>query len=501
MPKKIKNQKENLQPRPSVVVILGHVDHGKSSILETIKDLKITEKEAGGITQHIGAYEIEHQGKTITFIDTPGHEAFSAMRSRGAKVADIAILVVAADEGVKPQTKEAILHIKKSGIPVIVAINKIDKPGADPERVKRELAKSDILVESMGGKIPSVETSAKTRKGIDTLLELILLVAEMEELRGNRGLPGEGVVIESYLDKKRGPTTTLLLRNGILKPGDTIGTDSTFGKVKILENFQGSQLEKACPSQPCIVIGFENVPQVGEKFKVYPDLESARKDTKKEEHPFYPAEVLVIEPDKKVLNLILKTDVRGSLEPIKEVLKIISQEKVVLRILKGEVGDISEGDVKLAESSRAKILGFRVKINPAIQGLAEREGVKIIIYDIIYELSQGVRQIMEKMVEPEKVRIDLGKMKALVIFLTKGRRQIIGARVTEGEVKKGLMIEVFKGEERIGGGRIINLQRNKKDIEKGVKGDECGILFEGDVKAEEGDLLVVYREEKKKGSL
>jgi len=277
MTKETQEKKEGLQMRPPVVVVLGHVDHGKSSILEAVKDFKITAKEAGGITQHIGAYEVEHQGKKITFIDTPGHEAFSAIRSRGAKAADIAILVVAGEEGMKPQTKEAIFHIKKAGIPFIVAINKIDKAEANPEKVKRELSQNDVLVESMGGKIPSIETSAKTGQGVEGLLELILLVAEMEELKGDVEKPGEGVVIEAYLDAQRGPTATLLLRDGVLQQGDIVGTRSTSGKVKVLEDFQGNLLEKALPSTPCIVLGFENVPQVGEKFEVYSDLELAQK--------------------------------------------------------------------------------------------------------------------------------------------------------------------------------------------------------------------------------
>jgi len=270
-------QKNKFQPRPPVVVVLGHVDHGKSSVLEEIKDLKITDKESGGITQHIGAYEIEQNGKKITFIDTPGHEAFSAMRSRGTKVADIAILVIAGEEGVKPQTEEAILHIKKAGIPMVVAINKIDKPGADPEKVKRELAGKDVLVESMGGKIPSVEVSAKTGKGILELLEIILLVAEMEDLKGDVSKPAEGVVVESYLDPKRGPTATLLLQNGILKRNDVLGTSFALGKIKIMEDFNGDSISEASPSMPVIIIGFEKVPGVGEKFTVFPDIKRNKK--------------------------------------------------------------------------------------------------------------------------------------------------------------------------------------------------------------------------------
>ncbi len=505
MTKKNKQQ-NNLETRPPVAVVLGHVDHGKSSILEAIKDLKITEKEAGGITQHIGAYEVEHRGKKITFIDTPGHEVFSAIRSRGAEVADIAVLVIDANEGVQPQTKEAILAARKSETPMIVALNKMDKPTADPEKVKRELSEIDVLVESIGGKIPSVEVSAKTKKGIDELLELILLVAEMEQLKADTKIPAEGVVIESYLDSFRGPIATLIFKNGILKKKEIIGTSSTLAKIKSLENFQGKAMKEFYPSQPVVVLGFEKVPRVGEKFKTYSTekeaLENIEKVGEKRETPL---SVFSVEPDKKVLNIILKADVLGSLEAIEGALKNLPQEKVVLRILKSEVGDVNESDVKLAEMSKAKIIGFRVKKNPAVSQALRRykdkKIIKIKIFEVIYELIQEIRQIMEKVLEPETVRKDLGKVKTLVIFRTQKNRQIVGGKITEGELKGGLKIEVFRNEEKIGGGKLINLQRNKKDVEKLVKGDECGILYEGNVKIEEGDILVMYIEEKRKVEL
>lgn len=499
-----KNEQKNtadLQPRQPVVVVLGHVDHGKSSLLEAIKDLKITSKESGGITQHIGAYEIEHKDKKITFIDTPGHEAFSAMRSRGAKVADIAILVVAAEEGIKPQTKEAISHIKKAGIPFVVAINKIDKPEADPERVKRDLSQQGVQVESLGGDVPSANISAKTKQGIDELLELILLISEMEELKGNPQKPGEGVIIESYLDSKRGPTATLLVRDGCLGAGDIVATRSASGKIRILENFQGESLKKAGPSMPVIVIGFETVPQVGEKFEVYSSLENAQKYIEKKERKEDEGEVFFVEEGKKVLNLILKSDVQGSTEAISESLKGLPQEKIALRILKGDVGDIGESDVKLAKSSKASIVGFRVKITPTAAVLAERDGVRIKTFDIIYELIQEVRQIMEKNVGSEKVRVDVGKMKAVAIFLTEKNRQIVGGKVIEGEIRKGTQIEVFRGEDYMGKGRIVSLQRNKKTVDKAAKGEECGVLYEGDVKVQEGDVLHFFTEESRKGTL
>jgi translation initiation factor IF-2 len=498
-----KEKQKNLKSRPPIVVVLGHIDHGKSSLLEAIKDFKITEKESGGITQHIGAYQIEEQGKRITFIDTPGHEAFSQMRSRGAKVADIAILVIDASEGVKAQTKEAISHIKKSQIPVIVALNKIDKPEADSGKVKRELSQEDLLVESMGGKVPSLEISAKTGQGIAELLELILLVAEMEGLTADPQKPAEGVIVESYLDNLRGPTATLLLTDGSLKIGDIIGTFSTFTKIKSLENFQKKSIENALPSTPVIIFGFNQVPKVGEKFKVFPNLETAQSYLKiaAEKAEGSPAGRLEITDGQRVLNLVLKADVLGSIEAIEEILKNLPQEKVVLRVLKSEVGNINESDLKLAIGGKALVLGFRVKIDPIAQKIVERESLRIMTFEVIYDLVEGVRKFMEKIVSPEQIRTDLGKVKVLAKFLTTKGRQIIGGRVIEGEVRKGSLIEVFREEEKIGKGKMVNLQRNKKDIDLVPKGEECGILYEGDAKVEEGDILLIYIEERRKGQL
>ena len=516
MKKEKKEIKQKLISRPPVVVVLGHVDHGKSSLLEAIKNFKICAKESGGITQHIGAYEVIMEGnppshkatdgqRKITFIDTPGHEAFSAMRSRGAEVADIALLVVDSAQSVQPQTKEAIMAIKKAEIPMIVVLNKIDIPTADPEKIKRELSKIDILVESMGGKIPSAKVSAKEKTGIEELLEIILLVADMQELKAEVNVPVEGFIIESYMDSLKGPVATVIVERGILRNKDIIATDLALAKVKSLEDFLGKFIKEAYPSQPVIVLGFEKVPGVGEKFKNYTTVEQAMAKLKKEEQK-RELNTTVIETDseKKVLNIILKGDVFGSLEAIEGVLKNLPQDQVILRILKTEVGDINETDAKLADMSKAQIIGFRVKISPTVLQLLKNDTekkVRIKTFDIIYELIQEVRQSMEKSLDSELVYKELGKLKTLVVFWGEKNRQIVGGKIIAGEFEKGLKLNVLRDDQKVGTGKIINLQRDKKDAKKLKKGDEAGILFEGNIKIESKDILVAYTEERKKGEL
>ena len=507
MVKKYKKIEKNLQ-RPPVVVVLGHVDHGKSSLLEAIKDFKITSKESGGITQHIGAYEVEEKGKMITFIDTPGHEAFSAMRARGTEVADIALLVVDSAQSVQPQTKEAVMAIKRAEIPMIVVLNKIDLPSANPEKIKRELTRIDVIVESMAGKIPSVEVSAKEKKGIDELLEMILLVADMHDLKSETEAPVEGLVIESYMDSLKGPVVTAIIKKGILKAKDIIATDLASAKVKSIKDFLGKEIFQAYPGQPVIILGFEKVPAVGEKFKSYKTAEEAMQKIKKEEPKReIGSAVIDTNPDKKVLNIILKGDVFGSLEAIEAMLKNLPQEKVVLRILKSEVGEINESDAKLAEMSKAEVIGFRTKISPTVMKFMKNptagagHRLRIKTFDVIYELIQNVRSGLEKSLEAEIVREDIGKLKTLLVFWGEKNRQIVGGKITEGEFKKGLKLEIFRDDKKIGTGRIINLQRDKKDIDKLSKGQEAGILFEGNVKIEKGDILQAYTEERKKGEL
>ena len=496
-----KDNNQNIVLRPPIVVVLGHVDSGKTSILDFIRKTHVADKESGGITQHVGAYEVEFQEKKITFIDTPGHEAFSAMRSRGAKVADIAVLVIDSIAGIQPQTKEAINHIKKAGIGLVVALNKIDLPGANPEKVKGELFKEGIQVESLGGQIPLIEVSAKTGKGIDSLLELILLIAEMEDLRTDLRNPAEGVVIETYLDSLRGPVATILLRSGKLKIGDIVGTSSTYGKIKSIEDFKRLSLTEALPSMPAVILGLENVPRVGDKIRVFPSAEEAKLYIQKKERKAGETSVILAEEGKKILNIILKADVSGSLEAIEQVLDNLPQEKIVLRILEKAVGEVNEGDIKLAEASKAVILAFRAKTSSVAASLKDRLSTRILSFDIIYTLAQGVRQLMESALELEVSRKTIGKMKVLIIFKTNKNRQIIGGKVIEGEIKKGAKLEIWRENESFGKGRMVSLQENKKDVTLVAKGKECGLLIEGETRIQEGDIIEAFEEEGKKGEL
>src|SRR4030042_6749638 len=446
---KANNEKSKLQPRPPVVVVFGHVDHGKTSILDFIRKTKVAEKESGGITQHIGAYQIEHQGKKITFIDTPGHEAFSAMRSRGAKVADLAVVVVAADEGMKPQTKEVISLVAHQNMPFVVALNKADKQGIVFEKVKKQLADNGVLAESSGGKIPMIPTSAKTGKGIDELLEMILLLAEMEELKIDTSAEASGVIIESLLDSKRGITATLLVRQGILFLKDAVAAESTYGLIKTMEDFAGRAIEKAEPSTPVRVTGFLDVPPVGEEWQFMHSLDEARARASQkgeiEKKKREPAQILDIAPEQKVFNLILKGDVFGSLEALRQTLETIPQQEVMIRVIMAEVGQIGEADVKLADSAKAKIFGFRVGPTQIASNVAQRRGVRIFSFDVIYELVKAAREQMALMLEPEIMRQEVGQVKILASFKRDGSRQIIGGRGIKGKAERGVFAEVSRG--------------------------------------------------------
>ncbi|MBI1985027.1 MAG: translation initiation factor IF-2 [Candidatus Wildermuthbacteria bacterium] len=484
-----------ISSRPPVVVMLGHVDHGKSSLLEAIrKDFRITSKESGGITQHIGAYVAEYQGKKITFLDTPGHEAFSAMRSRGAKVADVAVLVVAADEGIKPQTKEAIDVIAKAKLPFIVAIHKVDKPGADPARVKADLGTHGVYLESMGGNVPFVETSATTKQGISELLEMVLLVSEVEGLETDPAKPAEGLVVETSVDSQRGPAATLLVLNGVLQKGDIVGTKSSFGKARILEDWEGASLDAVPAGTPVLVIGFEQSPGIGEEFKVFPEESSARANVVLQEAKKNIAALAPTEGG--VLPIILKADFTGSLEALEAVLHALPQEAKSLKIIFAETGDVNEKDVKLAQGTEAKIYAFRVKTKKDAGDYANREHIGIETFDIIYDLIQKVREALERPQTMETVRTDLGTLKVLAVFFTEKNRQIVGGRVEDGEIQKGSRIEVMRNGQIAARGKMTSLQKNKQETQLVKKGEECGIAWEGDGKIEAGDSLKFFIEER-----
>lgn len=495
---KNKENNINVKKKPPVVVVLGHIDHGKTSLLMAIKDFRVLPKEVGGITQHVGAYQIEYNNEKITFIDTPGHESFSAIRSRGAKVADIGVLVIDACEGIKKQTREAIKHIKESGVVPIVVLNKIDKECANPEKVKQELLGEDIWVESLGGKIPSVEVSAKNKIGIDNLLEVILLVAEIENIEAIYSGKGEGVIIESRLDTRKGATATVLLTQGIIKKGDIIGTNSVTGKVKTFEDFDGKNIDEAFPSDPVAISGFNEVPVVGEIVKVYDSLSEANKNLK-------PREVLIKNPDievgDKVLNLVIKTDVIGSLEGILEILKNIPQDKVKLNILKAEAGDVNEKDVKLAKESEAHVISFRVKVDKIAESIVHNSQIEILHFDIIYDLAKKVRELMDDLLVIEKQRIDIGELDVLAIFRTEKEKQIVGGRVIDGKIENNLRVEIIRDNEKVGEGKVVRLEVAKKKVDIAHKDSEAGILYQGKEKIQEGDILKFYKEEFVKPSI
>ncbi len=495
-----KKKKENdAQARPPVVVVLGHVDHGKSSLLEAIKDLKITGGESGGITQHIGAYMISHEGSDITFIDTPGHEAFFEMRSRGAKVADIGILVIDAEESIKEQTREAIKHLKEMEIPYVVAMNKMDKKGADPEKVKQDLTKEDILVEAYGGNIPTVEISAKKKEGMDDLLEVINLLAQMEDLKARKDAAAEGMVIEAKKDPQKGMVATFLVREGTLKRGDIIGTEGAHGKVRAMEDFQGEEKESATPSMPVQVIGLKGGPKAGKDFFVFDSTSDAKKFSKeggeKRGGSAKPSE------DKKSLNVVIKADVVGSLEATLDSISKIPQSKIDINPVVSDIGNVSESDIESAKAAEAEVFAFRVNADKAAENMAKKEGIKIRSFDVIYELIDEIKEEAKKRLDPVVVKNETGKAKVLAIFKTQKNRQIIGGKCLKGEITKGSPLELWRDEEKVGRGKVVNVKKEEKDMERIPEGEEFGTLVETNEKINEGDVIVLYKEEEKEEEL
>lgn len=500
----IKNTKiiNNKKTRPPIVVVLGHVDHGKTTLLDTIRKTNIAAKESGGITQHVGAYQVEHNNKLITFIDTPGHEAFGQMRSRGANVADIAIVVVAADEGVKPQTQEALDIVKNGNLSYVIALNKMDKATAQPDKVKRELAESGVMLEGWGGDVSSLPISAKTGEGISELLDLILLIAEVAELKADPLAPASGVVIEAHKDQRRGAVATLLVRQGTLKLSANIVVGGYLGKARSLENFLLKPIEEAGPSTPVLISGLGEVPDVGEIF-LAPDSEKEAEDIiaqEKERRRF--AVKIGGENAEVIKKIIVKADVVGSLEAIVESLKKISSQIVGLDIIVAETGNITENDVKLAAISGAAIIAFRTKAASAIQMLAQKLNVSIVSSDIIYELIDGIRIEMENAVPPEIIRTDLGVVKILATFKQEGSRQVVGGEVIKGFIKPNTFVDIERGGHHVGQGKLNSVQMNKVTVDEVPQGKQCGLQL--DIKGMSilpGDVVKCFSEERNKRPL
>ncbi len=497
---------EDLEPRPPVVTIMGHVDHGKTTLLDYIRQSNIVAGEAGGITQHIGAYQVTlPDGKQITFIDTPGHEAFTAMRARGAQVTDIVVLVVAADDAVMPQTVEAINHALAANVPIIVAINKIDKPEADPDKIKRQLAELGILVEDWGGKYQCVEISAKYGKNVDLLLEKILLEAELMELKANPKKRARGVVIESKLDKGRGPVGTVLVQNGTLKIGDPFVVGTTFGRVRGMFDERGNRVEIAKPSTPVQVIGFDELPEAGDSFIVVEDEKKAREIANKRaqlkrEQTFRQLKAISLsklseqikEGKVKELPVIIKADVNGSVEALSDSLMKLSTDEVKVRIIHKAVGAISESDVLLAQASGAIIIGFNVRPTSGAKRLAESENVEIRLYNIIYNVIEDVKKALEGMLEPEKREEFLGTAEVRETFKISKVGTVAGCFVTEGKIPRNAYVRLIRNGIVIYEGKIASLKRFKDDVKEVEAGLECGIALENYNDIKVGDIIEAF---------
>ncbi|MFZ2187188.1 MAG: translation initiation factor IF-2 [Candidatus Moraniibacteriota bacterium] len=495
-----KSSGKNLTPRPPIVTILGHVDHGKTTLLDTIRKTNVAGGEAGGITQHISAYQVKKHKQLITFVDTPGHEAFSAMRKRGLSIADIAILVVAADDGVRPQTKEVIEYLKEHKLPVIVAINKIDKPDAKPERVKQELAEHGILFEEWGGDTMCTEISAKGNINIDKLLDNILLLAEVEDFRSDQKRDGYAIVLESNLDPQKGPVATALIRTGTLKVGQDVIAGSAFGRIRRIEDFTGKSIESALPSVPATIYGFNVPPQVNDVVQVVSGKGLGR-SLSKESGAKKMNKIQEDDSEKKKLTFILKADVQGSLEAIEQILGSIVSDEVALELIASGVGAITESDIRTAESAHALVIGFNSEPTSVAKRMAEGSGIKIETFNIIYKLVEAVKEKLTDMLTPEIVRTDSGRLSVLAIFKTGKHDMIVGGRVSEGKMIRSSLIEIKRDDEIVGQGKMQNLQQNKQNADEVNQGNECGVVFEGNVKIQVGDTLICYKEESKKRSL
>ena len=501
---------DNMIVIPPVVTIMGHVDHGKTSLLDTIRKTKVAAGEAGGITQHIGAYQVEVNGKKITFLDTPGHEAFTAMRARGAHVTHIAIIVVAADDGVMPQTREAIDHAQAAKVPIIIALNKIDKANANPDLVKQQLAEIGVVIEEYGGDVVCVPVSARRGTGIDELLEMILLVAEVQDIKANPNRPATGVIIEAKLEKNTGPMATVLIQQGTLKMGDNIVVGPLSGKVRAMFNDRGKRIQKAPPSTPVSILGLPEVPNAGDRLEVVPDERTAKQMAQKiaeerrsENVPLGQVSLdtlymQVQEGTVKELNVGLKCDVQGSAEAIKNALSKVGEENIKVRLIHEGIGNISETDVHLAAASGAIIIGFNVKADGAAQREAQKEGVDIRYYNVIYKLIDDIQAALTGMLEPTFREVIEGHAEVIQIFKAGKNTVIAGCRITDGKVVRSAQARILRKNAKIYDGKIASLRRGKDDVREVATGYECGIILEDFSEFEIGDIIEAYGQERVK---
>jgi len=498
----------DLEPRPPVVTVMGHVDHGKTSLLDAIRETNVADREAGGITQHIGAYSVEVNNRKIVFIDTPGHEAFTRMRARGAEVTDIVVLVVAADDGVMPQTREAIDHARAARVPIIVAVNKIDKPDAQPERVKQQLTELGLMPEEWGGDTPFVPVSAKQRQNIDLLLEMILLVADMQELKANPNRPAVATVLEAKLDKGRGPVATVIVGNGTLRTGDYCLCGAVFGKIRALYNDNGQQVKEAGPSMPVEIVGLESLPEVGDSLQVVTDVAKARqiaefRETKAREAAQARTRVSLEqlhtqlrEGEVKELNIILKADVGGTAEVLSETLRKLSTEKVQIRVISAGVGAITESDVDLADASNAIIIGFNVRPDRKAQERAEQEKVDIRLHTIIYELTDEIRKAMLGMLEPVYREVYRGRAEVKEIFRIAKVGTVAGCVVIDGTIPRDAEVRLLRDNVVVYTGRIESLKRFKNDASEVRQGQDCGMALANFQDIKPGDIIEAFAKEK-----
>ncbi|MBI4049758.1 MAG: translation initiation factor IF-2 [Candidatus Doudnabacteria bacterium] len=490
-------QGETAELRPPVVAIMGHVDHGKTTLLDAIRRTNVVEQEAGRITQHIGAYQVMHKNQLITFLDTPGHEAFAAMRARGANVTDVIVLVVAADDGVKPQTIEVINRARLSATPLIVAINKIDRPDANIERVKKELSDYGVLIEEWGGKVPVAKISAVTNQGVDELLDLILLQAEVLELKANPAGLTLATVIEAHVSKTQGPMATVLVQNGRLNLSDIVAVGSAFGKIRSMTSAKGIKVKAALPSTPVAVTGLSEVPQVGDILRTHESLEEAKEQALLVAKSDRAKKIQAKSPLKfagKELNLILKVDVQGSLEAINEALSKLKNTEVKLNIIEEGAGEITENDILRAAAAQASIIGFHTRISPQASKLSAAKQVPVRNYEVIYELVEDLTRQLVDMLTPEVLRTDLGKAKVLAIFRTEKDKMIVGGTVVEGKLKDNANLDIKRGDEIVGKAIVLELQQNKLKTKEVLNGFEFGLSLKTPYKIQAGDLLVAFEE-------